>query len=67
MRRVMMAKNLLLAGENAMNIFYKCGFSDYTTFYRVFKNTLICPPNNLRKSTQIYKIRSVLYRPDFML
>ena len=57
MRRVMMAKNLLLSGENAMDIFYQCGFSDYTTFYRVLKNTPICHPNNLRKSTQIYKKR----------
>ncbi len=68
MRRVMMAKNLLLAGENAMNIFYKCGFSDYTTFYRVFKKyTDMSPEQFKKKSTQIYKIRSVLYRPDFML
>ena len=49
MRRVMMAKNLLLAGENAMNIFYKCGFSDYTTFYRVFKKYTDISPEQFKK------------------
>lgn len=67
MRRVMMAKNLLLAGENAMDIFYNAVSVTIPLFIVCLKNTPICPPNNLRKSTQIYKIRSVLYRPDFML
>ena len=49
MRRVMMAKNLLLVGENAMNIFYKCGFSDYTTFYRVFKKYTDMSPEQFKK------------------
>ena len=49
MRRVMMAKNLLLAGENAMDIFYKCGFSDYTTFYRVFKKYTDMSPEQFKK------------------
>jgi len=49
MRRVMMAKNLLLAGENAMDIFYQCGFSDYTTFYRVFKKYTDMSPEQFKK------------------
>ena len=49
MRRVMMAKNLLLAGENAMDIFYQCVFSDYTTFYRVFKKYTDMSPEQFKK------------------
>lgn len=57
MRRVMMAKNLLLAGENAMDIFINAVLVTTPLFIVCLKNTPICHPNNLRKSTQIYKKR----------
>ncbi len=38
MRRLMMARQLLLAGETAGQVCRSCGFSDYTSFYRAFKS-----------------------------
>ena len=38
MRRLMMARQLLLAGEPAGQVCRSCGFSDYTSFYRAFKS-----------------------------
>lgn len=36
LRRIVHAKNLIMQGEKATNIFDKCGFFDYSTFYRAF-------------------------------
>ncbi len=36
LRRVTAAKNLIMEGQKAMNIFTQCGFGDYSTFYRSF-------------------------------
>ncbi len=38
MRRLLMARQLLLAGESAEQVCRSCGFSDYTGFYRAFKS-----------------------------
>ena len=38
MRRLLMARQLLLAGESAGQVCRNCGFSDYTSFYRAFKS-----------------------------
>lgn len=38
MRRLMMARQLLVAGEAAGQVCRSCGFSDYTSFYRAFKS-----------------------------
>ena len=38
MRRLLMARQLLLAGESAGQVCRSCGFSDYTSFYRAFKS-----------------------------
>ena len=35
-RRVSAAKNLMMEGQKAMNIYNRCGFHDYSTFYRAF-------------------------------
>ena len=37
MRRVTLAKTLLLAGEKPNNIYRDCGFNEYSTFYRAFR------------------------------
>ena len=38
LRRLMMARQLLAAGEPAGQVCRSCGFSDYTSFYRAFKS-----------------------------
>ena len=37
LRRLLMARQLLSAGETAGQVCRNCGFSDYTSFYRAFK------------------------------
>lgn len=36
LRRITAAKNLIMEGQKATNIYIRCGFKDYSTFYRVF-------------------------------
>lgn len=38
LRRLMVARQLLTAGEAAGQVCRSCGFSDYTSFYRAFKS-----------------------------
>lgn len=38
MRRLLMARQMLSAGESAGQVCRNCGFSDYTSFYRAFKS-----------------------------
>lgn len=38
LRRLLMARQLLLSGESAGQVCRSCGFSDYTSFYRAFKS-----------------------------
>lgn len=38
LRRLLMARQLLTAGETAGQVCRTCGFSDYTSFYRAFKS-----------------------------
>lgn len=38
LRRLLLARQLLAAGESASNVCRTCGFSDYTSFYRAFKS-----------------------------
>lgn len=38
MRRLLMARQMLLSGESAGQVCRSCGFSDYTSFYRAFKS-----------------------------
>lgn len=38
LRRLMMARQQLLAGESAGQVCRNCGFADYTSFYRAFKS-----------------------------
>ncbi len=37
LKRLLMARQLLAAGETAGQVCISCGFSDYTSFYRAFK------------------------------
>lgn len=36
-KRLLMAKELLLGGENPYRVYEKCGFNEYSSFYRAYK------------------------------
>ncbi len=38
LRRLMLARQMLTAGETAAQVCRSCGFTDYTSFYRAFKS-----------------------------
>lgn len=38
LRRLMMARQMLIAGESAGQVCRSCGFADYTSFYRAFRS-----------------------------
>ena len=38
LRRLLLARQLLLSGETAAQVCRNCGFTDYTAFYRAFKS-----------------------------
>lgn len=50
MRRLLMARQLLLAGESAGQVCRSCGFSDYTSFYRAFKSEYGISPREFTAS-----------------
>lgn len=50
MRRIVYAKNLILSGENASNVYSECGFNDYSTFYRSFQKYVGMTPENFKHS-----------------
>ena len=47
MRRLLLARQLLLSGETAGHVCGSCGFSDYTVFYRAFKSEYGISPREL--------------------
>ena len=50
LRRLMLARQLLLAGEPAGQVCRSCGFSDYTSFYRAFKSEYGISPRELTQA-----------------
>lgn len=48
LRRITYAKNLITSGEKATMIFDKCGFRDYSTFYRAFIKYVGMPPEDFK-------------------
>ena len=51
-KRMMLAKTLLRGGESPTNVFSKCGFLNYTTFFRCYKNFFgYCPSEELEKGS----------------
>lgn len=47
LRRLMLARQMLLEGEAAGQVCRSCGFSDYTSFYRAFKSEYGISPKSL--------------------
>lgn len=48
-RRIAMAKKLLSTGEDFTTICFKCGFNDYSTFYKTFKKFTGMSPRKFLK------------------
>ena len=45
-KRLILAKDLLQHGESPTTVYTKCGFNDYTTFYRAYKAKFSVSPKN---------------------
>lgn len=50
MRRITAAKNLIMEGQKITNIFARCGFKDYSTFYRAFVKYVGITPEDFKNS-----------------
>lgn len=50
LRRVTNAKNLMMEGKRATEIYDKCGFMDYSTFYRAFVKFVGMTPEAFKES-----------------
>ena len=48
-KRLMQARKLIETGMHASQIYQKCGFSDYSTFYRAYKNYFGVAPSGKTK------------------
>lgn len=44
-KRMLLARRLLMEGQKATEIFTQCGYSDYSAFYRAYKNYYGYSPN----------------------
>ena len=45
-KRLILAKELLVRGEKPTSVYTKCGFNDYTSFYRAYKTKFLHSPKN---------------------
>ncbi len=45
-KRLMLAHEMLILGETPTEVFSKCGFNDYTTFYRAYKKLFGISPKS---------------------
>jgi AraC-like DNA-binding protein len=54
-KRLQMAKIFLKEGEMATNIYTKCGFKDYSNFYRAFRAEYQMSPKEYMQSKEIQK------------
>ncbi len=49
LKRLTIAKQMILDGKNATQVCYDCGFNDYTNFYRAFKAEYGISPRQIKK------------------
>ena len=53
-KRLQLAKELIQKGETFINISIKCGFQDYTSFFRAFKKEFNITPGEYSKFLSLY-------------
>lgn len=53
-KRLQLAKDLIQKGESFINISIKCGFQDYTSFFRTFKKEFNITPGEYSKFLSLY-------------
>ena len=51
----MLAKELIRQGETFINIAHKCGFQDYTSFFRAFKKEYNLTPGEYLKAVNLFQ------------
>lgn len=54
-KRIMRAKELLVQGQPATDVAAQIGYSDYSTFFRAFKNIVGIAPNKYKKMTREHR------------
>jgi AraC-like DNA-binding protein len=54
-KRLMLAKELIRQGETFINIAHKCGFQDYTSFFRAFKKEYNLTPGEYLKAVNLFQ------------
>ena len=45
-KRLFLAKQMMLTGEKPTDVYQKCGFKEYTAFFRAYKNKFGSSPKN---------------------
>lgn len=51
-KRLLMAKDLIISGEQITKVYLQCGFNDYTCFLRSFKNLFKKSPSEFSPKTK---------------
>ena len=54
-RRMYLAKEFIRSGDTFIEVATKCGFQDYTSFFRTFKKEYLMTPLEYRKNSFNYK------------
>ena len=63
-KRLMIARNLIAEGEPIQTIYRRCGFEDYTNFYRAFKSIYAMSPREYKQYMQAHNYNVLTLRPD---
>lgn len=49
MRRIVLAKKLILSGDKISSLYLECGFENYSTFYRAFSKYAGMSPDSFKR------------------
>ena len=63
-KRLMIARNLIADGEPIQTIYRRCGFEDYTNFYRAFKSIYFMSPREYKEYIQAHNHNVLMLRLD---
>lgn len=66
-KRLFMARELLTAGQSPTQVFPQCGFQDYTTFYRAYKQHFGISPKNENGRSKAITVRKLEQQEDICL